>query len=221
MLPFIPRDPKRLLTYCITAVFAALCCLLTIALKPRISTAEVLTLGMGYASLVLLAMSLVIGPLNLFRQRRNPVNIMLRRDIGIGTGVTGVAHIVFGFQVHMGGDVVQYFFERRNGVLFPQLNLFGASNFIGLIAGVILVILLVISNDLSLRLLKGKRWKTIQRFNYLLVVLVIAHTFGYQSVTSREQILVAATISISIVILLFQMVGFRIMHQRRMRRIPA
>ena len=46
------------------------------------------TILLGYLSLILLFLSLLIGPLNLLRLRRNPVNLFLRRDISILAAIT-------------------------------------------------------------------------------------------------------------------------------------
>src|SRR5215213_3216596 len=142
------------------------------------------TIAFGYEALALLVVTLVIGPLKMLWQRRNPMSIDLRRDVGIWAGVTGCAHVVCGLMLHERGQILNYFFMRDpRGGLRPLLNLFGVSNDIGLIATLILIALLVTSNNLSLRKLKGKRWKLLQRLNYVLFVLVVLHTFGYQIVS--------------------------------------
>lgn len=56
--------------------------------------AELLVIVLGYLSLILVCVSLLIGPLSLLRWRRNPVNIDLRRDIGIWAGIAGCLHVL-------------------------------------------------------------------------------------------------------------------------------
>ena len=53
------------------------------------------------------------------------------------------------------------------------MDLFGFSNDVGLLAAIIVLVLLLLSNDVALRLLKGKRWKRIQQWAYPLIVLTI------------------------------------------------
>jgi len=130
---------KRLLTHCLLALFTAAGCLAVFVLKPDFPAVESLTLGTGYAALLLLVVSLIIGPANLFLQRRNPVNLYLRRDIGIWAGLTGVAHVLLGFQVHMGGQILLYFTEQTHHGYRPLLNLFGLSNDAGALATLILL----------------------------------------------------------------------------------
>jgi DMSO/TMAO reductase YedYZ heme-binding membrane subunit len=47
---------------------------------------------------------------------------------------------------------------------------------------VIVVGLLALSNDLALRNLKARLWKRLQRLNYALFALVIAHAFFYGAI---------------------------------------
>src|SRR5690242_4934339 len=60
----------------------------------------VLTIGFGYTAIILIAVSLIIGPFKLLSQRRNPVNIDLRRDVGIWSAITGCLHVWFAFLLH-------------------------------------------------------------------------------------------------------------------------
>jgi methionine sulfoxide reductase heme-binding subunit len=210
---------RRWLTHLGLALFTAAGCYLAHRYAPHADLNYDLTIGCGYVALVLLALSLLIGPYKLLFQRQNPVSIDFRRDVGIWAGITGSIHVVCGFQIHMGGKIVYYFLEYvpHHGYRF-LLNLFGISNDFGLIATCILVALLVLSNDLTLRWLKGKKWKFLQRFNYLLLALVLAHTFGYQSVSQREQPFVIATIILGILTLAVQSAGFLLYRARRADR---
>ena len=171
------------------------------------------TFGFGYVCLILVSVSLLLGPINLLRKRFNPVNIDLRRDVGIWAGITGILHVIFALIERNRGNLLDFFF-RRDGR--PLLNLSGASNWIGAFATVLIVLLLAISNDLALRLLKGKRWKQLQQLNYGLVVLVFLHTFGYQIAGGREQIVKNLTAIGVALVLVVQLAGVSI-YQRRKR----
>jgi hypothetical protein len=90
-------------------------------------------------------------------------------------------HMVAGFQVHgppadLGDRVVRYFFAADGR---PLTDAFGLGNWTGLGATVIVVGLLALSSDFALRKLKAGPWKWLQRLNYALFVLVVAHTFYY------------------------------------------
>ena len=216
MLPFIPRDRGRQLTHAALALLTAAGCYITFTLTPDLRPVHSLTIGLGYLSLALIVVTLIIGPLQLLSKKRNPVNINLRRDVGIWAGVTGGLHVVFGFQVHLGGDIVLYFFERTaHDGLKPLSNLFGLSNDVGAVATVALILLLFLSNDLSLKWLRGPRWKWLQRLNYGLIVLALAHTFGYQVVVEREEVMTLIVLGLTAVTMLAQMAGVAISMMRR------
>jgi methionine sulfoxide reductase heme-binding subunit len=139
------------------------------------------TTATGYIALGLLAFTLLIGPLNLLLGRRNPVSNYLRRDAGAWTATVSVVHTIVGLQVHgapgsFGERIVHYFF-RPDGV--PLTNSFGLGNWTGLAATVIALGLLAISSDFALGKLKAGRWKWLQRLNYALFVLVVAHGIFY------------------------------------------
>lgn len=224
---------RRLATH-VGLVLGTLGVLALAPLYPRAETlVQAATIALGYLSLALIAATLVVGPLALRRRPRNPVNLTLRRDLGIWAGITGVAHVVLGVQVHFGGDVLRYFFqpivrERYFAVgdverVFPATegwtpltDLFGIANWVGLAAALILLLLLALSNDLALRALRGPRWKALQRSNYVLVVLVLVHTVAYQALVEREAALTLAVIGLAAGVITAQLVG--IVLTRRSRR---
>ena len=131
----------------------------------------------GDVALVLLAVTLLLGPANLLLRRRNPVNSYLRRDVGTWTAIWSVIHVIVGLQGHSGGafGFVDYFVAGGR----PLTNNFGWGNWTGLAATVIVVFLLVISTDRYLRELKAKTWKDLQRLNYTLFGLVVVHAVYY------------------------------------------
>ena len=154
-----------------------------------------LTTATGYVSLGLLVITLVLGPINLLRQRGKPVSNYLRRDVGIWTAIFGLAHVVISFQVHRAGDVLGYFVE--DGRLL--LDSFGLANYTGLAATAILAGLAALSNDAVLRRLKAKPWKRLQRLNYALFALVVAHALLYGALgrpTSPFTLLLGVSVAI-------------------------
>jgi sulfoxide reductase heme-binding subunit YedZ len=131
----------------------------------------------GDVALVLLAVTLLIGPANLVLRRRNPVNSYLRRDVGIWTALFSFAHVIIGFQGHSASvfGFVDYFVADGR----PVIDSFGLGNWTGLAATVLLALLLVLSTDRYLRELKTKTWKDLQRLNYTLFALVVLHAVFY------------------------------------------
>ena len=218
MLSFIPRERSRRLTHVIMALLSIVACVVTYFLKPEESPVRIITIGTGYLSLFQIVFTLLWGTWQLLSRatlRRNPVNIMLRRDVGIWAGVNGVVHVILGLQVHMSGDIVRYFFERAYAGLTPLTNLFGFSNYTGGLATILLVLLLLISNDLSVTWLRGPVWKWVQRLNYVLIVLTLLHTFGYQVEVERPPIMIVIVVALTLVTMAAQLVGVVISVMRR------
>lgn len=144
------------------------------------------SMSTAYVSLLLLGLTLIIGPTNVMRKQRNPVSTDLRRDIGIWSGVIGLAHVAIGWQVHMGNMLLYFFKEGENTKsLILRSDLFGFANYTGLAGALILVLLLALSNDMSLKKLKAPRWKFWQRWNYVFYLLVIVHAISYQVIEKR------------------------------------
>ncbi len=171
-----------------------------------------LAITFGYLALLLMLLTLMVGPINLLlkQMKRNPVNLMLRRDIGIWAGILTIMHVILAVQLRFGGQLLYYFVSRTdNGRLTLRLDLFGFSNFAGALALLLISLLLATSNQYALRKLKGPRWKALQRWNYVAILLVIAHTAGYQTVALREQYFETVTVVLVILTLVIQMIGVR------------
>ncbi|MGH2350734.1 MAG: ferric reductase-like transmembrane domain-containing protein, partial [Chloroflexota bacterium] len=139
------------------------------------------TTATGYVATGLLAFTLLIGPANLLLRRQNPVSSYLRRDVGMWTAIVSVVHVIAGLQVHgppgpLDTRILRYFFAPDGS---PLLDAFGLGNWTGLAATVIVVGLLAISSDVALRKLKAGPWKWLQRLNYALFALVVAHAMYY------------------------------------------
>jgi len=221
MRRFLP-EKERLITHAVLLILTLVGLYITDQLEPSKNSTQILTDGFGYIALLQMVVTLLVGPLNLRKQRSNPVNIDVRRDTGIWAGITGLLHVFYGLQVHMGGDIVLYFFKRnRQHDLRLATDAFGISNDLGLIATLVLIILLILSNDISMRKLKGKLWKWLQRLNYLLGILVVLHTFGYQIVISRAPVMTQIVIAVSLLVLVAQCIGFFVYRTRQARRLAG
>lgn len=169
------------------------------------------SMATAYTALILLGGTLLTGPINVLKSRPNPISTDLRRDLGIWAAIIGILHTAVGLTVHMSGKFWLYFvYPAQESHFLPiRLDPFGLANYTGLIATLVLAFLLAISNDLSMRVLGGKRWKDLQRWNYGLYVLVVLHAIGYQLVEKRQlpyPILFAALVT---VVVLIQWAGFR------------
>jgi sulfoxide reductase heme-binding subunit YedZ len=175
-----------------------------------------LTTATGYVATGLLALTLLVGPANLFLRRRNPVSSYVRRDLGTWTAILSVIHVIVGFQVRGGGTFgfLDFFFSDGQ----PLTDSFGLGNWTGLAALVVVVGLLVISTDRSMRELQAERWKNLQRLNYTLFVLVVLHAVFYGALRRPESPFTLLLISIVIAVLVGQAVGIWLYRRRRSAR---
>jgi sulfoxide reductase heme-binding subunit YedZ len=188
---------------------------LSFELPSRISMSQ-LTVATGYIATGLLGLTLLIGPANLLLRRRNPVSTYLARDAGTWAAIFSVVHVILGFQVHGRGsipDVLNYFV--RDGR--PLTNSYGLGNWTGLAALVIVVGLLAISTNGSLRELKARRWKNLQRLNYALFALVVLHAFFYGALLRMTSPFTLLLIFTVIVVFVGQAVGIWLWRRRHPR----
>lgn len=178
-----------------------------------------LSFSSAYPALVLLAATLLIGPLKVITGDRLVISMDFRRDIGIWAGIVSLFHVVIGQCVHLRGRPwLYYIYENWQQKHFLPIrhDLFGLANYTGLIAAVVLLALLATSNDASLRKLGTPGWKRLQRWNYAAFGLTTVHTFVYQEAIESQALpfLTTAIVAVGITIML-QFAGYH----RRNRRI--
>ncbi|HSC20203.1 MAG TPA: hypothetical protein VLC07_00570, partial [Solirubrobacterales bacterium] len=161
-----------------------------------------LSMATAYSSLLFLCATLFLGPWNTLRHRANPVSFDLRRDVGIWAGLLAVLHTGIGLTVHLRGRMWMYFLKQRHPLKL-QTGLFGSANYVGLLSALLFLMLLAISNDLSLRAMGLQRWKAFQRWTYLAVGLAVAHGILFQLVEKRHLhwVIFFAALSIFIVVI--------------------
>lgn len=134
----------------------------------------------GYIAIVLLSISLIIGAINVLMKRKNPVSSYFRRDIGISGGILAVIHSTTGLFVHMRGNMWQYFSIQTSTGYKIRLDDFGIANYTGLLSALLVVALIVTSNDYFILKLRTTKWKNFQRLSYLMFILAIIHVIYYR-----------------------------------------
>jgi methionine sulfoxide reductase heme-binding subunit len=142
-----------------------------------------LSIATAYPALFLTAAAVSIGPWNVLRGRMNSVSFDLRRDLGIWAGMMALLHTGIGLNVHLRGRPWLYFVDQHYRV---RHDLFGIGNDTGLLAALLFLLLLAISNDLSVRRLGTRTWKSLQRWTYMAVALTLMHAIAYQLVEKRQ-----------------------------------
>lgn len=198
----------RLRRHLLLASISGLLILLVYALVPPPDPRHRLSMASAYASLFLLGWTLALGPWNLLRSRHNPVSFNLRRDVGIWAGLLAILHTAVGLTVHLRGRTWMYFFRTLHPVTLQNTR-FGFANDMGLLATLLFLGLLLISNDLSLRWFGTRRWKVLQRTTYLALALTLLHGWAFQSVEKRALPWVAVFWFMAAIVTILQLAGFR------------
>ncbi len=158
----------------------------------------------------------MLGPLNVLLGRANPVSFDARRDVAIWAALLSLAHVPAGLSVHLGGRYWAYFLDpdAPRDPIPLRLDAFGIANHAGLLLTVVLVILLALSNDASLRRLGARRWKGIQRLAYPGYAALVAHALMYPLLEGRPSVIAIPLVAAAIVATV-QLAGFRRFRARR------
>lgn len=204
---------QRTKRHCILAVVAIAITALVYFATPPPDVRHRFSMGTAYAGLSFFAYSLWLGPWNVLRSKPNPVSFDFRRDIGIWAAILALAHTGVGLTVHLQGRMWMYFFKRLHPLAIQNTK-FGFANYVGLIAAFLFLLLLVISNDISLRSLGIGRWKSIQRWAYAAFVLTAAHGIAFQLVEKRHLPWVLVFASLLGMVIVIQALGW---NRRRAR----
>ena len=132
-------------------------------------------------------------------------------------GAVWVGHLVIGLQVHAPGRMWTYFaYLAEQTRSFPlRLDSFGWANHLGLLAGLLLVMLLVLSSDWSLTRLGARRWKALQRWNYAVFGLVLVHGVLDQVLEKRIVGWVITFAVLNLLVIVLQVAGFRRSRKQR------
>lgn len=200
-----PRLVRRLRNH--TALGAASCSAVAVVFTAIQSTDSLFRASMAtaYVGLFLLVATLAFGPVAAFRRRRYPVTTDLRRDTGIWAAIVAIAHVVIGLQVHMRGKMWEYFVHSVRGTFLPRIDPFGAANYAGAVAAILLLMLLATSNDASLRRLGARPWQRVHRSAEWALILTLLHAVVYQWVEKRQAGMVVVLLIVGIVALVIRL----------------
>ena len=135
--------------------------------------------AVGDASLLLLYLALVVGPLARLWPRAGRL-LVLRRELGIWFGVLALVHTVLILDGWARWDVMRflgYEFIPELGYLVRLEPGFGLSNLIGLVAMFLTLLLMATSTDWATSRLGTGSWKLLQIYGaYTVFYLVALHT---------------------------------------------
>lgn len=181
-----------------------------------------LSFATAYPALILIAATLLIGPWNLLRGRHRTISSDWRRDVGIWAGILSLIHTVVGQDVHLRGRPwLYYIYGPREVHVFPfRHDLFGFSNYTGLLCTLLVLLLLATSNDYALRVLGTPHWKQLQRLNYFAFALGGAHALGYQAIEKQRIAFVAVVLASVLTTGALQTMGYARRRKKRLEGRP-
>jgi DMSO/TMAO reductase YedYZ heme-binding membrane subunit len=81
------------------------------------------------------------------------------------------------------------------------------ANYTGLISALIIIVLIIISNDYLLNKLNPTKWKNIQRLSYLMFTLIIIHCYFYRIGKEDFNLIFWFYIPLFTIVLTFQIIG--------------
>jgi sulfoxide reductase heme-binding subunit YedZ len=182
--------------------------------KGNRNTITFIAFASGFISLTILSISLILGTLGLIRQRKNNVSTYFRRDIGIMGGFLALCHSITGLFVHLRGKTWLYFLNKTDNSYAIRLDNFGLANYTGLIAALLILVLIVTSNDFMLRKLKPVPWKNIQRLAYFMYAFIMVHCYFYRIGNKNHDVFLYYYIPILFVVIAFQAAGIILRHKK-------
>lgn len=178
-----------------------------------------LSLLTAWLCFVLLAAALCIGPWRVLQGGQPALNYLLRRDFGIWAALTALAHLLAATAVVM---TPVYYGRYINGPDNQPLSAFiGQLSTISIVSGYLIgiacLLLLLVSNNLALRVLGARRWKSLQRWSYSLFALTAAHGVAFQYIEVRTGMWLIALSLGSLIVLALQLAGRRAVRLRARR----
>jgi sulfoxide reductase heme-binding subunit YedZ len=100
-----------------------------------------------------------------------------------------------------------YFLNKTENGCSIRLDHFGLANYTGLISAIILLALLIFSNDYFIRKLGPGRWKNVQRLTYLMFLLTVIHSVLYRAPKAQPGMIYTFYIPVTAIVLAFQITG--------------
>jgi len=171
---------------------------------------ERMSLWSGWLCVLLFAATLMVGPWTLHGNVKPATNILLRRDLGIWAAVTGLIHFALGTAFSMNPEYISRFVVDELG----QSRFFWGSIW-GTVAGLLVLILLVISNNRLLAKLGAVWWKRLQRLAYPAFLITVIHGVYFQLLEQRSYYLYA---SLALLVLVASAQLFGMWRYRQLRR---
>ena len=175
-----------------------------------------LSLVSAYLFLLLISFVLLVGPVRAMRTGRATTNHTLRRDVAIWGAFMGLVHLVAGAVESMTPIYLDAFVTHAVNPPSAMMReaFFFWSAIVGFVVGLLLVVLLALSNNWSMTLIGQRWWKRLHRLSYIVFVLTILHGFGFQLLESRWWVGYVLVGSLALAVCIAQVRGFQAIARR-------
>lgn len=155
--------------------------------SPQIDLWEGLSIASAWLSMVALCAAMLIGPIRHAAAKPVPLNIYLRRDLGIWSAGLAFVHFYAGTVVSMDPVYIQVFVSNAELAPGPEVRdqLFVWGSIAGTVVAILFLLLLAISSDRAIRWLGPVRWKKVQRCIHPVLWLTVLHGIAFQILEAR------------------------------------
>jgi DMSO/TMAO reductase YedYZ heme-binding membrane subunit len=207
----------RITRHLLLAAMASAATLAVAAVAPPGEVLDRVSLTWSWLCLLLFAAALLVGPLHALRTGRLVTNHLLRRDLGVWCAAAGLAHLALAFEISMNPAYMQVYVDGASAWPAPGTRrlLYMWAVIGSLVIAALFALLLALSNNAALRLLRPLWWKRLQRSSYLAFSLTVAHGVAFQVIEARSTWLVAALGLLTLTVVTAQLAGWSRLRSRR------
>lgn len=177
------------------------------------SLLDKLSMATAYNCLLLLAIALSIGPVNVLRSGRPVINSYLRRDTGIWAAINGIVHLILATSLSMTPQYLDSYVKISSHAMNIQTreSLFLWGSLAAYIVGILLVMLLALSSNKAMQRVGLRWWKRLQRMAYLVFILTVVHAWAFQLIEARNPLLAGLLVLFTLLVFGLQMAAFFVM----------
>lgn len=172
---------------------------------------DALSLSTAWLCFAYMAAALSLGPMRARRSGQPIANLQTRRDLGIWAGLTGLFHLWAATAQSMSERYMAIYVNIADQEISAaaRAELFAWGSIIGFLIGLLLLLLLGLSNNWILQKLKLTTWKRMQRLAYPAFALTAAHGVMFQLLEFRRFYFIALMVAVTVTVVVLQFFGFR------------
>jgi DMSO/TMAO reductase YedYZ heme-binding membrane subunit len=198
--------PRRLINHAALAAGSLIILGISLWLDAGEATRHQLSFATAWICLIYMGIALSIGPLMARSRDTVPLNIYLRRDVGIWCALAGLAHFFLGVDQSMNQVYLARFVTSEGGLVTATVadQLFTWGSIIGLVAAVVILVPFCLSSDFMLRRLGPTRWKSLQKTAIWAFALTLVHGLAFQLLESRSVVLIALLLAACLAVMLLR-----------------